>query len=78
MAQALDKAAEVIRRCADATIEVRSFGDEVGGKDALSQRRARAAERYLRLEGVGGRRLVAVGARLDRERRAGAIEFLVR
>lgn len=77
VALALDKAAEIIRRCPDVTIEVRGHGDE-GPADALSQRRALAAERYLRREGVAGRRLVAVGCCARDERRAGAIDYIVR
>ncbi len=81
-AGALDKAAEVIRRCPEATIEVRGYGDR-DMSDPLSERRARAAERYLRREGVGGRRLVAVGccAPIEQEAkipRASEIEFIVR
>ncbi|WP_424361058.1 OmpA family protein [Methylocystis parvus] len=76
-ALALDKAALIIRRCPDTTIEVRGHGDE-GAADALSQRRATAAERYLRREGVAGRRLVAVGCCAQDERRAGAIDYIVR
>jgi outer membrane protein OmpA-like peptidoglycan-associated protein len=78
--RALDKAAEVIRRCPDATIEVRGHGDEGKEEDTLSRRRALAAQRYLRREGVAGRRLVAVGccAPAEQERRIGAIEYIVR
>jgi OmpA-OmpF porin, OOP family len=74
-ALALDKVVEIIRRCPDATIEVRGHGDD-GGADALSQRRAAAAERYLRREGVAGRRLVAIGA--QDARGASAIDYIVR
>ncbi|WP_442755038.1 OmpA family protein [Methylocystis sp. JAN1] len=77
VALALDKAAEIIRRCPDTTIEVRGHGDE-GAADALSQRRAAAAERYLRREGVAGRRLVAVGCCAQNERHVGTIDYIVR
>lgn len=79
-ALALDKAAEVIRRCPDATtIEVRGHGDEVRTGDTLALRRARAAERYLRREGVAGRRLTPVDCCAGAvERRASAIDFIVR
>ncbi|PPD42982.1 MAG: hypothetical protein CTY15_11255 [Methylocystis sp.] len=81
-AYALDKAVEVIRRCPDATIEVRGYGDATMQVDPLSERRARAAERYLRREGVGGRRLVAVGCcppvAEAKAPRPSAIEFIVR
>jgi outer membrane protein OmpA-like peptidoglycan-associated protein len=79
-ALALDKAAEVIRRCPDATIEVRGHGDDVKAEDPLSRRRALAARRYLRREGVAGRRLVAVGCcpPPEEERRASAIEYFLR
>ena len=63
-ARALDRAAALIRRCPDATIEVGGHADSVGSdrdNEALSVRRADAAMRYLQREGVGGRRLVAVG-----------------
>lgn len=75
VALALDKAAEIIRRCPETTIEVRGYGDE-GGAGALAQRRAEAAENYLRREGVAGRRLVAVGA--QDARRTSAIDYVVR
>jgi len=80
VALALDKAAEIIRRCPDATIELRGHGDEGVAEDTLSRRRALAAERYLRREGVAGRRLVAVGCceRPKGEQRAGAIDYIVR
>ncbi len=68
VALALDRAADVIRRCVDATIEVRGHDDNGVGGSALSERRARAAERYLRREGVAGRPLVAVGAGKGRAR----------
>lgn len=63
-ALALDKAAELIRRCPDVTIEVRGHADHLGADDeneALSIRRAQAAARYLRREGLAGRRLVVAG-----------------
>ncbi|WP_457798773.1 OmpA family protein [Methylocystis sp. S23] len=78
VAAALDKAAEIIRRCPSATIEVRGHGDEGAVEDTLSHRRAAAAERYLRREGVAGRRLVAVGCCAREERRAGAIDYILR
>jgi len=55
----LDRAAEVIRRCPQASVEVIGFDDGDGANAALALRRARAAERYLRAEGVGGRKLTA-------------------
>lgn len=78
-ARALDRAAEIIRRCPDSTIEVRGFGDR-DSVDPLSERRARAAERYLRREGVGGRKLVAIGCCAPEAKAAhtSAIEFIVR
>ncbi len=77
VAEALDKAAEVIRRCPTGeAIEVRGFGD-TGRDDELAARRAAAAERYLRREGVAGRRLVAVGAE-KKGSRGSAIEFSLR
>jgi OmpA-OmpF porin, OOP family len=75
VALALDKAVEIIRRCPDTTIEVRGHSDD-GGADALSQRRAAAAEYYLRREGVAGRRLLATGA--QDARGASAIDYIVR
>lgn len=80
VAIALDKAAEVIRRCPDTTIEVRGHGDAELAENPLSERRAKAAERYLRREGVAGRRLVPVGCcvRAGSDRRASAIDFIVR
>jgi outer membrane protein OmpA-like peptidoglycan-associated protein len=75
VALALDKAVEIIRRCPDTTIEVRGHGDG-GAADALSQRRAAAAENYLRREGVAGRRLLAIGA--QDARGASAIDYIVR
>jgi OmpA-OmpF porin, OOP family len=65
-ALALDKAVEVIRRCPEATIEVRGYDDGDGANEALALRRARAAERYLRDEGVGGRKLAVSSARAPR------------
>lgn len=59
---ALDKAAEVIRRCPQASIEVIGFDDGDGANAALAVRRARAVERYLRAEGVGGRKLATRAA----------------
>lgn len=67
-ALALDHAAALIRRCASATIEVAGRADNVGdavSNLALSQRRAEAAADYLRREGVGDHRLVAVGLGAD-------------
>lgn len=63
-ALALDKAAALIRRCPDVTIEVGGHADSIGDdadNEELSQRRAEAVRRYLLREGVSGRRLVAVG-----------------
>jgi outer membrane protein OmpA-like peptidoglycan-associated protein len=76
-ALALDKAVEVIRRCPDATIEVRGHGDAGAWADTLSRRRALAAEHYLRREGVAGRKIVAVGEKAAQEHRSG-IDFIVR
>lgn len=62
--EALDKAAVLIRRCPDVTIEVGGHADGLGSdseNDELSRRRADAAMRYLLREGVSGRRLIAVG-----------------
>ncbi len=62
-ARALDKAAAFIRRCPDVAIEVVGRADNVGdARDNadLSQRRAEAAARYLRREGIAGHRLIAV------------------
>ncbi len=78
VAAALDKAVEIIRRCPDATIELRGHGDEGSLEDSLSRRRAAAAERYLRREGVAGRRLVAVGCCAREGQRAGAIDYILR
>lgn len=78
VAAALDKAAEIIRRCPDATIEVRGHGDDGGVEDSLSRRRARAAERYLRREGVGSKRLVATGCCARAAPSAGAIDYILR
>jgi OmpA-OmpF porin, OOP family len=75
--RALDKAVEVIRRCPEATIEVRGFDDGDGANEALSLRRARAAERYLRDEGVGGRKLAVSAARAPRPG-AGVIGYALR
>lgn len=61
-ASALDKAAEVIRRCPQTRIGVIGFDDGGDANPALALRRARAAERYLRAEGVGGRKLEASAA----------------
>lgn len=59
--RALDRAAEIIRRCPEnATIEVRGHvrGSRAkASNDALALRRAEAAASYLRRQGVGGRRL---------------------
>lgn len=63
-AEALDRAAALIRRCGDVTIEIGGHADGVGSdrdNEALSLRRADAAMRYLLREGVSGRRLIAVG-----------------
>ncbi|KAF2989575.1 OmpA family protein [Methylocystis sp. MJC1] len=79
-ALALDKAAEVIRQCPDTTIEVRGHGDAGVEDDVLSRRRALAAAHYLRLEGVSGHKLVAVGCceKAKDERRPGAIDYIAR
>jgi OmpA-OmpF porin, OOP family len=65
-ALALDKAVEVIRRCPEATIEVRGYDDGSGANETLALRRARAAERYLRDEGIGGRKIAVSAARAPR------------
>ncbi|WP_330083396.1 OmpA family protein [Methylocystis iwaonis] len=79
-ALALDKAAEVIRQCPEATIEVRGHGDGGAEDDLLSRRRALAAVHYLRLEGVSGHKLVAIGCceKAGEGRRPVAIEYIVR
>lgn len=79
-ALALDKAAEIIRHCPEATIEVRGHGDAGAEDDLLSRRRALAAAHYLRLEGVSGHKLVAIGCceKAGEGRRPGAIEYIVR
>lgn len=79
-ALALDKAAEIIRQCPEATIEVRGHGDAGAEDDLLSRRRALAAAHYLRLEGVSGHKLVAIGCceKADEGRRPGAIEYILR
>ncbi|MCC3245894.1 OmpA family protein [Methylocystis sp. WRRC1] len=74
-AEALDKAVALIRRCPDVTIEVRGHADDVGADDdneALSVRRAQAVARYLRREGLGGRRVVVAGHGAHRARTAKA------
>ncbi len=80
-ALALDKAVEAIRRCPKGTIEVRGHADAGAADEALARRRALAAERYLRREGVAGRKLVAVvccaGAQAPR-RGAGAVDYILR
>lgn len=79
-ALALDKAAEVIRQCPEATIEVRGHGDGGAEDDLLSRRRALAAVHYLRLEGVSGHKLVAIGCceKAGEARRPVAIEYILR
>lgn len=79
-ALALDKAAEVIRQCPEATIEVRGHGDGGAEDDLLSRRRALAAAHYLRLEGVSGHKLVAIGCceKAGEGRRPIAIEYILR
>lgn len=61
-ASGLDRAVDVIRRCPQANVEVIGFDDGEGADAALALRRARAAERYLRAEGVGGRKLTVRAA----------------
>jgi len=60
--RALDRAAEIIRRCPEnATIDVRGHvrGSRAkASNDALAQRRAETAASYLRRQGVSGRRLL--------------------
>ncbi|RTL81913.1 MAG: hypothetical protein EKK29_16735, partial [Hyphomicrobiales bacterium] len=78
---ALDKAVEAIRRCPMATIEVRGHADAGAADEALARRRALAAERYLRREGVAGRKLVGVAccATAQEPRRgAGAVDYILR
>ncbi len=77
VALALDKAVEVIRRCPNRTIEVRGHGDAGASANTLSRRRALAAERYLRREGVAGRKMVAVGEKAAQEHRSG-IDYILR
>ncbi|BDV35730.1 OmpA family protein [Methylocystis iwaonis] len=79
-ALALDKAAEIIRQCPEATIEVRGHGDAGAEDDLLSRRRALAAVHYLRLEGVSGHKLVAIGCceKAGEARRPVAIEYILR
>jgi outer membrane protein OmpA-like peptidoglycan-associated protein len=80
-ALALDKAVEVIRRCPQATIEVRGHADAGASNEGLARRRALAAERYLRREGVAGRRLVAVGCcagAQEPRRGSGAVDYILR
>jgi outer membrane protein OmpA-like peptidoglycan-associated protein len=78
---ALDKAVEAIRRCPMATIEVRGHADAGAADEALARRRALAAERYLRREGVAGRKLVGIAccATAQEPRRgAGAVDYILR
>lgn len=81
-ALALDKAAETIRRCPEqATIEVRGHAGEGAANEALAHARALAAARYLRREGVSGRKLTAVGCCASgQEARRGesAIDYILR
>ncbi|GLI91037.1 OmpA family protein [Methylocystis echinoides] len=81
-ALALDKAVDIIRRCpAQATIEVRGHAGEGAANGALAQARALAAARYLRREGVAGRRLTATGCCASgQESRRGdsAIDYILR
>ncbi|MGJ0507856.1 MAG: OmpA family protein [Methylocystis sp.] len=81
-AAALDKAVDVIRRCPEArAIEVRGHAGQGAANEALAQRRARAVERYLRREGVAGRKLTAVGCCAGaQEARRGdsAIDYILR
>lgn len=81
-ALALDKAAEAIRRCPEqATIEVRGHAGEGAANEALAHARALAAARYLRREGVSGRKLTAVGCCASgQESRRGesAIDYILR
>jgi outer membrane protein OmpA-like peptidoglycan-associated protein len=76
---ALDRAAEVIRRCPQGGVEVIGFDDGDGPAAALALRRARAAATYLRAEGVGGRKLDvrAADARATRPAQ-GAIGYALR
>jgi outer membrane protein OmpA-like peptidoglycan-associated protein len=81
-ALALDKAVDIIRRCpGQATIEVRGHAGEGAANGALAQARALAAARYLRREGVAGRRLTATGCCVSGQesRRAdSAIDYILR
>lgn len=81
-ALALDKAAEAIRRCPEqATIEVRGHAGEGAANEALAHARALAAARYLRREGVSGRKLTAVACCASgQEARRGesAIDYILR
>jgi outer membrane protein OmpA-like peptidoglycan-associated protein len=77
--QALDKAVEVIRRCPQAGVDIIGFDDGAGADAALALRRARAAERYLQAEGVGGRRLGARAGDAQTARpREGVIGYALR
>ncbi len=78
---ALDKAVEVIRRCPQTTIEVRGHADAGTADAALARRRALAAERYMRREGVAGRKLTAAfccAAGQEPRRGAGAVDYILR
>jgi outer membrane protein OmpA-like peptidoglycan-associated protein len=81
-ALALDKAAEAIRRCPEqATIEVRGHAGEGAANEALALGRALAVARYLRREGVGGRKVTAVrccASGQEPRRGESAIDYILR
>lgn len=80
-ALALDKVVEVIRRCPEGTIEIYARGDGGAIDAALARRRALAAERYLRREGVGGRNVVVAADCCEGAKNAtgsGAIDYMLR
>lgn len=60
----LDRLVVVVRRCADATIEISGHTDSVGSVEsnmALSESRAKAVVDYLARAGIAGERIVAKG-----------------
>lgn len=81
-ALALDKAAEAIRRCPEqATIEVRGHAGEGAANEALALGRALAVARYLRREGVAGRKITAVrccASGQEPRRGESAIDYILR
>ncbi|CAJ0885668.1 hypothetical protein AMST5_03637 [freshwater sediment metagenome] len=81
-ALALDKAAEAIRRCPEqAMIEVRGHAGEGAANEALALGRALAVARYLRREGVAGRKITAVrccASGQEPRRGESAIDYILR